>query len=100
MICTIVTNDCELVPRDVDQVTIMKPTGLWYSIDYNWIPFAVESGIELGRHLYTIEVDLSKMLVISSLGDVEEFGTMNKTINCFVIALAKHIEESEQSDNR
>jgi len=51
-----------------------KPQGLWYSVGNAWVDWCVGETFDgLGRWQYELEVDFSKMLVLSTIKAIRDF---------------------------
>ena len=57
-----------------------KPTGLWYGIDNSWQEWAAERLPWIYDHSFELELDLSRMLIISNEQDFRKFHSQYKTI--------------------
>lgn len=62
---------------DYTQSNKMKPVGLWYSINYEWLEWCRDN-FSIHKEILEIEIDLSNVLVIDSVlklkSLIEEFG--------------------------
>ena len=50
-----------------------KPVGLWYSIDFEWIEWLKQAGYTPGTTNVSIDVDESRMYIITNLDDLDAF---------------------------
>ena len=55
----------------------LKPSGLWLSFDNQWEQWCREEGVEMTNldncNIYKVDIDETKMCVIESLDDLNEF---------------------------
>lgn len=72
----IMSNDKDLRPRNVTQASQawVKPEGLWYALGKEWINWVKANMPQWkGDHLYKIEVNTSRILLLNSMKKVGEF---------------------------
>ncbi len=50
-----------------------KPEGLWYGVDASWLDWCVSEGFRSYKLLYGLQLDLSSMLVLTTVDEVKAF---------------------------
>src|SRR5687768_13468925 len=50
-----------------------KPQGLWYGVDYAWLDWCVAESFASYKHLYRLELDTSRLLILSTVDEVRQF---------------------------
>lgn len=71
----------------------MKPVGLWYSIDYEWLEWCRDN-FQTHENIIKIELDLSNILVIDS---IEKLKTLINDYGYFIVAGIKYIDWTKLS---
>jgi len=75
-------NKISKVKNTPKQAPGAKPIGFWYSVGRAWQDWAKNNFWELGDYIYRIDLDMSKILLISNLEEMtkfnDEFGIKDK----------------------
>jgi len=66
----------------------MKPVGLWYSINYEWLEWCRDN-FRIHKEILEIEIDLSNVLVIDS---VSKLKSLIREFGYFIVEGVKYID--------